>query len=118
MNTTKLIAVTALLFARFAGFAAAGEIQDVVANAKPAVLMLFVYNAKHRLVGQATGFAVNHGGDVLTNCHVVNAGPYYEALTSTGERLTGGAIKIKDPINDAAVLHFNIQGNPCLEFAN
>lgn len=75
-------------------------IPQVVAKAKPAVVLISTYDREGKAVGQGTGFFINAQGEIVTNLHLLITANSATVQTSSGEVLPVQGIVAEDADGD------------------
>lgn len=101
-RTILLIAVIIALFISYSA-SAQEDLSKLVAEARPAVVTLAVFDSTGRPIGQGSGFFID--AEHLVTCyHVVQGAERVEIHTSDGNRILSTGICGDDPVADLAVL--------------
>jgi putative serine protease PepD len=85
----------------------------LVERARPSVVTLITQDVLGRPLGNGTGFLISSDGLVVTNHHVVAAGPTV-AVLADGSRRTVKGLLVSDEESDVAILRIAGDGYPAL----
>ncbi len=82
--------VTSLLFLFFLVISnhfslAAEDLPAIIKKIQPSTVVIFCYDEKGKITGQATGFFLNKKGEIITNYHVFSKADYIKVKTIDGE---------------------------------
>ncbi|GEM_PF-799892 len=94
---------------------------DLVALAKqarPAVMLLIIYDARGKEIATGTGFLVSADGLLITNHHVIADADHVVAKAENGGLFPMKEVLADDPKNDLAVLKIAGKGLSFLTLAN
>ncbi len=98
---TSSILVSALLLVSLSPHTAHAQYEDVVAHAKPAVVLIF--NEMSQGAAFGTGFFVDAGGYIATNRHVIADANRLTVLSPDGRRLPAWVVRYSNNF-DAAII--------------
>lgn len=104
----------ALAFCSLTTTAAALELPELAAQAKPAVVLLTVLDTSGRKIGTGTGFFISADGRVVTNYHVIEGGADVRITLSSGKDIRALGILVADEIKDIAILKADGDAFPSL----
>lgn len=92
------------------------NVVDLVENAAPAVVSLYLVDGRDQVKSQGTGFLVDSSGVILTNAHVVEGDYDIKVKFNDGQVIDADRVLV-DPFLDMAVLDIEGSDYPTLDFA-
>jgi len=90
------------------GAQAEEDLVNLIKNVKPAVVLVQIFNASGRPIGQGSGFFIDNKGRVVTNHHVIKGAYSATVKTSAGKEFPVEGIIAQDSQADIAKLAVNI----------
>ena len=96
-----------------AGFplSAQEELPVLIKQIEPSIVVVITYSDQGKMLGQGTGFFVNHEGDVITNRHVLEGASQVEVKTNGGKIYKVKKVLANDKEGDLIRLAIDLQGD-------
>jgi hypothetical protein len=88
---------------------------DTLQNNLGAIATLVVYDGKHKLIGQGTGFFITPTGTLVTAYHVIKGGANVVAHMHSGAFYALRGLRQADDKTDIAILQFDARETPCVK---
>ena len=87
------------------------ELPALIKRVEPSIVVVITYSEQGKMLGQGTGFFVNHEADVITNRHVLEGASRAEVKTHGGEIYNVDKVLADDKEGDLIRLGIDLQGN-------
>ena len=87
------------------------NLPSIIKRIEPSVVVIQVYDSKGKAVAQGSGFFITEGGDVITNCHVIEGASRAEVKTAEGKVYPVTHVVAEDREGDLVQISVDIPRN-------
>jgi S1-C subfamily serine protease len=94
------------------------SIPELVSLAKPALVIIETYDARHKPVGLGTGFFFSANGLIATNFHVIENVPFLKITDLNGVHLWFERVVVSSQRKDLAILKVTATGHAHLDLGS
>lgn len=94
------------------------DLKALAKKARPAVMLLIIYDKAGNKIGTGTGFLISNDGRLITDHHVLEGGASAIARAENGGNFAVEGLLADDATNDLSLLKLDGKGLPFLSFGH